>query len=152
MTNNQNISSDTNNEQPSGKLIFRKLTMPFQANPNGDIFGGVLMSFLDEAGAIIAYELAEGMVVTIAVDKMQFLNPVHVGDVVCCYAKVIHIGNSSLGIHVQLWNRRNFKDPNTRVKVLETTFTYVAVSESGVKRSLPQDLLDNKEEVIAEYE
>ncbi len=68
--------------QPSGALLLRTLAMPADTNPNGDIFGGWLMSQMDMGGAILAKELARGRVVTVAVDAITFLKPVAVGDVV----------------------------------------------------------------------
>ena len=68
---------------PIGNLLLRTLAMPADTNPAGDIFGGWIMSQMDISGAILAREIANGRVVTAAVDGMSFLKPVSVGDVVC---------------------------------------------------------------------
>lgn len=67
--------------------------MPADTNPNGDIFGGWIMSQMDIAGGILAKEASESRVVTIAVDSIRFHRPVKVGDVVCCYGSVVKIAN-----------------------------------------------------------
>ena len=99
MTNGINQNNDNTDklvEVPKGTLLLRTMSMPADANPNGDIFGGWLMSQMDAAGAMLAYELSQGKVVTVATDEIVFLNPVHVGNVVCVYGRVIYIGNTSM--------------------------------------------------------
>ncbi|MCC2110982.1 MAG: acyl-CoA thioesterase, partial [Hyphomicrobiales bacterium] len=71
--------------EPHGTLTTRTLAMPADANPAGDIFGGWVMSQMDIAGGIAASERARGRVVTVAVNAMTFIKPVHVGDVLCVY-------------------------------------------------------------------
>ncbi len=75
--------------------ILRTLAMPADTNANGDIFGGWIMSQMDIAGGILAKETARSRVVTVAVDSFKFLRPVKVGDVVCCYGRVLRIGNTA---------------------------------------------------------
>ena len=103
-------SSAPQERKPAGALLLRTLAMPADTNPNGDIFGGWLMSQMDMGGAILAKELARGRVVTVAVDAITFLKPVAVGDVVCCYGECIKVGNSSLKIKLESLCRgvRNF--------------------------------------------
>jgi len=71
---------------PKGELSTRTLTMPADTNPNGDIFGGWLLSQMDIAGGIVSGKIAGGRTVTVGIDSMNFHLPVHVGDVVCCVA------------------------------------------------------------------
>ena len=111
--------------QPTGELVIRTLAMPADTNPIGDIFGGWVLSQMDIAGAVFAKKLAHNRVVTIALDAMTFLNPVGVGDVLCCYADVVHKGKTSLGVKVEAWVVS--EDSHDRVKVTEGTFTYVAI-------------------------
>ena len=146
MTDIENI--DEQSEKPGGMLMLRTMSMPANANPNGDIFGGWLMSQLDAGGAMMAYELTRGKVVTVAVDEIVFKNPVHVGDVVCVYGKVVHVGHTSLKIQLQLWRKRNSESRTQRVKVTECGITYVAVDDEGRKRSLPRELVENAESII----
>lgn len=117
--------------EPEGILTTRTLAMPADANPAGDIFGGWVLSQMDIAGGIAAYEAANGRVVTAAIDSLSFLKPVKVGDVLCVYTSVAHMGNTSLKIHVEAWAKRRMGE---RVRVTEATFTFVALGEDGKPR------------------
>ncbi len=97
----------TQNVLPQGELVLRTLAMPADTNANGDIFGGWLMSQMDIGGAILAKEIAEGRVVTVRVDGMSFLKPVAVGDVVCCYARCLRTGRSSINVNVEVWVKKS---------------------------------------------
>ncbi|ADM98423.1 MULTISPECIES: acyl-CoA thioester hydrolase YciA [Dickeya] len=124
---------------PHGELVLRTLAMPADTNANGDIFGGWLMSQMDIGGAIQAKEIAEGRVVTVRVDGMTFLKPVAVGDVVCCYARCVRTGRSSMTINVEVWVKKVSTDPiGQRYRATEALFTYVAVDEDGRPRELPE--------------
>ena len=118
-------------ETPDGTLTTRILAMPADANPAGDIFGGWVLSQMDIAGGIAAYEAADGRVVTAAIDSLSFLKPVKIGDVLCVYTSVSHIGNTSLKIHVEAWAKRRIGE---RVRVTEATFTFVALGDDGKPR------------------
>jgi len=123
---------------PNGEMVLRTLAMPADTNANGDIFGGWLMSQMDMGGAIQAKEIAKGRVVTVRVDGMTFLKPVAVGDVVCCYARCIRTGNSSITINVEVWVKKVSSEPiGQRYRATEAVFTYVAVDDEGKWRKLP---------------
>ncbi|HCK27966.1 MAG TPA: acyl-CoA thioesterase, partial [Alcanivorax sp.] len=81
--------------QPQGTLALQTIAMPENANWNGDIFGGWLVSQMDLAGAVTARARAKGRVATVAIDSMAFLRPVPVGAVVSCYTRMQDIGRSS---------------------------------------------------------
>ena len=85
-------------EEPAelGEPAVRTLAMPADTNPNGDIFGGWLMSQMDIAGGTFAFEVAGGRVATVAVEGMAFHKPVYVGDVVSCYCSVHRVGTTSI--------------------------------------------------------
>jgi acyl-CoA thioesterase YciA len=122
-------------DQPRGDLTVRLIAMPADTNANGDIFGGWVLSQMDQAGGIAAVERAQGRVVTIAVDAMTFIRPVKIGDVLCVYTCVDHVGRTSMKIHIEAWARR-FRTHN-RVKVTDATFTFVAIDENGRPRPVP---------------
>ncbi|MDY4347372.1 acyl-CoA thioester hydrolase YciA [Pectobacterium brasiliense] len=129
---------NTQNVLPQGELVLRTLAMPADTNANGDIFGGWLMSQMDIGGAILAKEIAEGRVVTVRVDGMSFLKPVAVGDVVCCYARCLRTGRSSINVNVEVWVKKVSSEPiGQRYRATEALFTYVAVDEEGHPRELP---------------
>lgn len=134
-------NTDENKRTPLGNLLLRTLAMPGDTNPAGDIFGGWIMSQMDIAGAILAREIANGRVVTAAVEGMSFLKPVNVGDVVCCYGNCIHVGNTSMKVHLEIWVKKLIESETNehaeRHLVTEANYIYVAVNPAGKPRKLP---------------
>ena len=132
-----------NHEAPTGEPVLRTLAMPADTNPHGDIFGGWIMAQMDIAGGILAKEIAGSRVVTVAVDTIKFLKPVHVGDVVCCYGKLLNIGNTSISINLEIWvkqGQRVKSGENSILKVTQAAFTYVAVDSEGRKQPVQKPL------------
>jgi acyl-CoA thioesterase YciA len=123
---------DDPRHSPEGEPMIRSIAMPADANPSGDIFGGWLMSQMDLAGANAAGRRSRGRCVTVAVDGMVFHEPVFVGDEVSLYGEVIRVGRTSMTIRVEAWRRSRTSD--TRSKVTEAMFTYVAVDEDRKPR------------------
>jgi acyl-CoA thioesterase YciA len=118
---------------PMGKEpALRVVPMPSDANPNGDIFGGWIMSQVDIAGSIPAWRLARGRIATVAVNSFVFKQPVLVGDLVSFYADVVRVGNTSITVEVEVYAQR--RSQNEAVKVTEAALTYVAVDEKGRPR------------------
>lgn len=120
---------------PHEAPVLRAIAMPSDTNPEGDIFGGWLLSQMDLAAASIAFHRAAGRCATIAVDGMTFLSPVFVGDEVSLFAKVIHVGRTSLKVEVEAWRRR--RDGEQAHKVTQGVFTFVAIDENRKSRPLP---------------
>lgn len=123
--------------EPKGNLILRTLAMPADTNPHGDIFGGWIMSQMDIAGGILAREATCSRVVTVAVDSISFIKPVHVGDVVCCHGEVSRIGTTSITIDLEVWVKPALDKPLQvipRFRVTKAAFTYVAVDSEGKKQ------------------
>ena len=123
-----------NPTEPKGELASRTLAMPADCNPKGDIFGGWIMALMDSAGKMSATPHAGGRVVTVSVSNITFLQPVHVGDTVCCYTEVTRTGRTSITLGVEVWVLR--QGQGERVKVTEAEFTFVAVGEDGRPRAL----------------
>lgn len=125
----------TNPDTPIGELILRTMPMPADTNSNGDIFGGWIMSQMDIAGGMLAKEIMQGRCATVAANAFQFIRPVNVGDIVCCYGTVKHVGNTSLTLALQIWIKRNIESEDAGyVLVTAADFTYVAINEKGEKR------------------
>lgn len=122
-------------ETPQGDLTVRTIAMPADTNANGDIFGGWVLSQMDQAGGIAGVERARGRVVTVALDAMTFIRPVAVGDVLCVYTRVSHVGRTSMKIEVEAWARR-FRTQH-RERVTQATFTFVAIDDEGRPRPIP---------------
>lgn len=125
----------TGNSEPRGELTVRTIAMPADTNANGDIFGGWVMSQMDQAGGIAGVERAQGRVVTVAVEAMHFIRPVRIGDVLCVYTRVERIGRTSMTIQVEAWARRF--QTRLREKVTDATFTFVAIDRDGRPRPIP---------------
>jgi acyl-CoA thioesterase YciA len=98
-------------------------------NPNGDIFGGWLLSQMDLGASILAKKYSQSRTATVALDKMVFRRPVWVGDVVSCYASLEKIGNTSLTIKTEAWVKR--LQSGQEEKVTEGLFTFVAIDKHG---------------------
>ena len=127
---------DEQHAEPAGELTVRTIAMPADTNANGDIFGGWVMSQMDVAGGIAAVERSRGRAVTVAVDAMNFIRPVRVGDVLCVYTEVVSVGRTSMKIHIEAWARR-FRAEH-REKVTDATFTFVAIDDDGRPRPVPE--------------
>ena len=128
--------------EPVGDLILRTLAMPADTNPQGDIFGGWIMAQMDIAGGIMANEIARSRIVTVAVESINFIKPVHVGDVVGCYGKVIRIGTTSVTINLEVWVKAaqpRITQEMQMFKVTEAAFTYVAMDPEGKKQPVLRD-------------
>ena len=121
-------------QEPRGDLASRVLAMPTDTNPKGDIFGGWIMSLMDMAGKMSATTVAGGRVVTVAVDRIVFRQPVNVGDVVCCYTEKLRTGRTSITLSIEVWALR--QGQGDRIKVTDAVFTFVAVDDEGRPRPI----------------
>ncbi len=115
---------------PTGELVMKTLAMPADTNPNGDIFGGWVLSQMDLGGMILAktYSPAD-RAVTVAIESMAFINPVKVGSVVSTYAAIISLGNTSIKISVETWVYDHLT--NVSKIVTQGVFTYVSIDANG---------------------
>ena len=116
-------------------VLTKTVAMPADTNPNGDIFGGWLLSQMDVAGGILAKKIAKGRVATVAIEGMKFLLPVKVGDTVTCYGSILKTGNSSISINLRVTAQglESIKPQD----VTNGTFIYVAIDLDGKPRQLP---------------
>jgi len=103
--------------------------MPADTNPNGDIFGGWLISQMDLGGGVAARETAGTRVLTVAIENLRFWHPVKVGDTLCCHAELIKIGNTSMQFDISAWVLP--QGTGKRECVTEAIFTYVAIDDDG---------------------
>lgn len=118
-------------QQPS----IRVLAMPANTNSAGDIFGGWLMSQVDIAGSIHAHQIANGRVVTVAVNNFEFLKPVFVGDLVSIYTELARIGNTSIQIKAKAYAQADYKQHECR-HVAHADLTYVAIDSNRKPRTI----------------
>ncbi|MCZ6689069.1 MAG: acyl-CoA thioesterase [Planctomycetota bacterium] len=108
----------------------RVVMLPKDTNAQGTIFGGVILSYVDEAGGIEARKHADKKFVTVAMKEVEFLEPVQVGDLVSFYTSTVRIGRSSVTVHVDVEAQRH-EDYSQRVKVTEAEVIYVAIDDQG---------------------
>jgi acyl-CoA thioesterase YciA len=102
----------------------RVLMMPRDTNAHGTIFGGVILSYIDQAGAIEARRQGCHLMVTVSMDKVVFHEPVHVGDLVSFWTETLRIGTTSITTRVIVEAIRN---GSQRVTVTEAQVVYVNV-------------------------
>jgi len=112
----------------------RVTAMPADTNAYGDIFGGWLLSIMDSAAGLTAARRAKGRAVTVAMDGMQFHQPVKVGDEVSVYAEIERVGRTSMVIAVDAWRRERHSEE--AIKVTQAKFTFVAIDENGRPRAV----------------
>ena len=112
------------------ELSLRVTMLPRDTNARGTIFGGVILSHIDLAGAVAARQHAPKNFVTKAMHEDEFIAPVYIGDVVSFYTAVVREGKTSLAVRVEVEAER-FSEPGVRVRVTEAEVVYVSIDENG---------------------
>ncbi|MBL8901265.1 MAG: acyl-CoA thioesterase [Planctomycetes bacterium] len=105
--------------------------MPKDTNANGSIFGGVILSYIDQAGAIEARRHTGQKIVTVAMNKVEFKQPVYVGELVSFYTETLRVGRTSVTIKVSVVSDARRCDEIVRVPVTEAEITFVAIDDHG---------------------
>jgi acyl-CoA thioesterase YciA len=109
----------------------RVIMMPKDTNARGTIFGGVILSYIDQAAAIEAHRQFNRNFVTKAMNAVEFVAPVHVGDVVSFYARVIRLGRTSVAVRVDV-EAEGFRNGDKQlVRVTEAEVVCVSVDKGG---------------------
>jgi acyl-CoA thioesterase YciA len=118
-----------------GDPILRVSPRPMDINSNGHIFGGWVLSQMDIAGGIVAGRIAQGPCATVAIESMEFIAPILLGDLISVYASIERRGRTSVAIRLDVIASR---DRGTEeVKVTNGVFTFVAVDEHFKPKALP---------------
>ena len=117
------------------RVVMSQTMNPHDANPAGNVQGGVIMKLIDEAGGVAAFRHARGNVVTASIDRLDFLNPVFVGDFVTVKASLNFVGRTSMevGVRVETENLATGERRHTSTAYL----TYVALDSQGRPTPLP---------------
>jgi len=137
----QSEAIKTTTMKDMGEARRKIVAMPSDTNPAGNIFGGWIMSQIDLAGTVAAREVAPERAVTVCMDKVIFKQPVYVGDIVCCYAKILNVGTTSVVVQVEVIADRVTEEGFTVcVPVTSAVVTYVSVTRSGKKKPIDKDL------------
>lgn len=113
---------------PSDQPAIKVVMMPRDTNGEGTIFGGVILSLMDQAAYVEASRQAPHRYVTVAFHKVEFHRPVFVGDIVTLTARTTHVGRTSIQIHVTVWAQRR-TEPDVMFEVTEGDVVFVSVDE-----------------------
>jgi acyl-CoA thioesterase YciA len=116
--------------------VLRVVPGPSDINANGHIFGGWVLSQMDIAGGITASKRAQGPVATVAIERMEFIAPIHLRDVISVYAEVERVGRSSMGVRIEVIATRD--RGASQVNVTEGLFTFVALDDQNRPRPVDQ--------------
>jgi acyl-CoA thioesterase YciA len=117
--------------------ILRIVPGPTDINANGHIFGGWVLSQMDIAGGIVASQRANGPVATVAIKGMEFIEPIHMRDLISVYAHVERVGRTSMAVRIEVIATRDRGAAD--IKVTEGLFTFVALDEQH--RPRPVDVV-----------
>jgi uncharacterized protein (TIGR00369 family) len=128
----------------ASEISLNQLMLPEHANALGNVHGGVIMKMVDEAGAIVAMRHARKPCVTIAIDSMTFKQPVHVGQLMVCQARVTYVGRSAIEVqvlvHAENVMTREITHTNSAYVV------YVSLGPDGRSASAPPLALETDED------
>jgi acyl-CoA hydrolase len=118
--------------------------LPNDANPLGYILGGRVMHLIDMAGAIACHRHARSLLLTAAVDGLQFLNPIKVGDLIILEARVNAVWTTSLEVEVEVFSEETLT--GKRQLTSRAYLTFVATDREGQRRTIPGLILETEEE------
>lgn len=118
---------DSSPLQPAIRVVM----MPRDTNPMGTIFGGIILSFIDQAGVMEANRHSERQLATVAMHEVKFIAPVFVGDLVSFYTETVRLGTTSVTVKVTVEARRGHA-PHETVRVTQAEVVYVAIEAPGV--------------------
>jgi acyl-CoA hydrolase len=126
-----------------------KLIMPHMQNVLGNLFGGELMSMVDQAAAVAAIRHAGGPVVTASIDRVDFREPIPIGALVTCTGTVDYVGNSSMDITVEVYSEKVSTGERRHTNTAHVIF--VAIDANGKPMRVPRLRPETPEEE-ARYE
>lgn len=115
----------------------RVIMMPKDTNALGTIFGGVILSYIDQAGAVEAHRSCPGRIVTVSMHEVVFHAPVFVGDLVSFYTSTERVGTSSITVNVEVEAERGHPG-GPKVKVTEAGLVFVHVGQDGRPLPIPK--------------
>ena len=122
--------------EPHRGAILRVVPGPSDINANGHIFGGWVLSQMDIAGGIVAAQRANGPVATVAIERMEFIAPINLRDLISVYAEVVSVGRTSMKVKIEVVATRD--RGASEVKVTEGLFTFVAIDDQARPRPVDQ--------------
>src|SRR5262249_48422825 len=121
-----------------------QVVLPNDANPLGYILGGTVMHLIDIAGAIACHRHTRSLLVTAAVDDLQFLHSISVGDMIILKSRVTCVFNTSLEVQVDVFSEETLT--GKRQLTSRAFLTFVAVSRDGARLQVPPLIIETEEE------
>ena len=121
-----------------------QVVLPNDANPLGFILGGTVMHLIDIAGAIACHRHTRTLLVTAAVDGLEFLHPIKVGDLIILKARVTCVFNTSLEVRVEVYSEETLT--GKRRQTSRAFLTFVGIDRAGSRIAVPPLLIETEEE------
>jgi acyl-CoA hydrolase len=121
-----------------------QVVLPNDANPLGFILGGTVMHLIDIAGAIACHRHTRTLLVTAAVDGLEFLHPIKVGDLIILKARVTCVFTTSLEVRVEVFSEETLTGKRTLTS--RAFLTFVAIDRAGTKQRIPGLIVETEEE------
>lgn len=131
------------------KVEMRELILPNDTNLLGNLLGGRLLHWMDIAGAMAASRHAQSIVATVAIDSVDFKQPVHVGEMIVLKAKLTWVGRTSMEVLVEACSENYLTGESKFTN--RAYFTFVALDDDGKPRPVPRLILETDEE-LREYQ
>ena len=138
------MTQDAAQSARASEISLNQLMLPEHANALGNVHGGVIMKMVDEAGAIAAMRHAHKPCVTIAIDSMTFKQPVHLGQLLVCQARVTYVGKSSIEVQVLVHAENLLTREVTHTN--SAYVVYVSLGPDGKSTGAPPLLLETDED------
>ena len=129
------MSEDIQERIRTSKTTLFKVVFPNTTNHYHTLFGGTAMQMMDEAAFIAATRFSRKSMVTVSSDKIDFKHAIPADTIIECVAEVIRIGNTSLDVHVKIFQEEMYRD-NTRKKSIDGRFTFVALDNDQKPTSI----------------
>ncbi len=126
-------------------VTIAQVMIPQDANPAGNVYGGVIMKLIDTAASVVAYRHARSNVVTVSIDRLDFLHPVFIGDLLSFKSSLNMVGKTSMEIGVRV----EAENPITGEvrRTASAYLTYVALDKDGRPREVPPVVLETEDEI-----
>ena len=140
------MSEITGKRISESKVTLSLMMSPQDANTLGNVHGGIIMKLVDEAGALAALRHAQAPVVTVAVDSMTFMQPIHIGELVVFNAELTYVGRTSMEVRVEVLA----ENPMTGIQRKSNTayLVYVALDADGKPKPVVPLIFETEEQKI----
>jgi len=131
------VSDATRPEPARREPSIRVVLMPKDTNAHGTIFGGVILSYIDQAAAVEAKRHGASFIVTVAMREVVFHEPVYVGDLVSFYTGLVRLGRTSITVSVEVFAQRG-EGTGGMIKVTQAEVTFVNLDENRQPLPIPR--------------